>query len=133
MDRSIRRHCRCYFFICGLFRQQYHCRYRKICARSDAKPHVFWTARAALERLEVTKHAQCVVVSGESGAGKTETIKQIVSHVTANTPTLHQCLDVKINEVPATGQRPLADPVASPSRNNSLWFSGVFRRFDTCR
>ncbi|KAK7495993.1 hypothetical protein BaRGS_00012694, partial [Batillaria attramentaria] len=67
--------------------------------RADAKPHVFWTAQAALERMLATRHAQCVVVSGESGAGKTETIKQTVSHLTATATSIHPCLDVKINEV----------------------------------
>ena len=98
-DRLIFFYPRSCCFTDGRFPQQYHGLYRKLCARSDAKPHVFWTARAAQERLKVTRHAQCVVVSGDSGAGKTETIKHIVSHITANTPTLHQCLDVKINEV----------------------------------
>nr|KAG5692659.1 hypothetical protein BaRGS_022659 [Batillaria attramentaria] len=71
----------------------------RLCARADAKPHVFWTAQAALERMLATRHAQCVVVSGESGAGKTETIKQTVSHLTATATSIHPCLDVKINEV----------------------------------
>nr|CEL67070.1 TPA: myosin D [Neospora caninum Liverpool] len=41
-------------------------------------PHVFKTARAALEDLEGYKKNQSIIVSGESGAGKTEATKQIM-------------------------------------------------------
>lgn len=43
-------------------------------------PHVFKTARTALEDLEGYKKNQAIIVSGESGAGKTEATKQIMRY-----------------------------------------------------
>ncbi|PHJ20783.1 myosin c, partial [Cystoisospora suis] len=43
-------------------------------------PHVFKTARTALEDLEGYGKNQAVIVSGESGAGKTEATKQIMRY-----------------------------------------------------
>ena len=44
-------------------------------------PHIFWVADQAYQRLLVTRNQQCIAVSGESGAGKTESTKLIVQHI----------------------------------------------------
>ena len=41
----------------------------------DERPHVFSVAEAALQDLASYSRDQCVIVSGESGSGKTEASK----------------------------------------------------------
>nr|AFS69160.1 myosin A [Babesia sp. BQ1/Lintan] len=43
-------------------------------------PHVFLTARRALENVYDYKYSQTIIVSGESGAGKTEATKQMMRY-----------------------------------------------------
>ena len=43
------------------------------------EPHVFGVASNAYRNLLITRRPQCIVVSGESGAGKTETTKLCMS------------------------------------------------------
>eukprot|EP00052_Salpingoeca_macrocollata_P017135 m.138842 g.138842 ORF g.138842 m.138842 type:complete len:1065 (-) comp20285_c0_seq3:49-3243(-) len=49
--------------------------------KREHAPHVFYLANNAYESMLRDKADQCFVISGESGAGKTETTKFIVSHV----------------------------------------------------
>lgn len=44
-------------------------------------PHVFTVARTALENLHAVQKSQTIIVSGESGAGKTEATKQIMRYL----------------------------------------------------
>eukprot|EP00730_Choanoeca_flexa_P008283 TRINITY_DN12472_c0_g2_i1.p1 TRINITY_DN12472_c0_g2~~TRINITY_DN12472_c0_g2_i1.p1 ORF type:complete len:1505 (+),score=543.11 TRINITY_DN12472_c0_g2_i1:223-4737(+) len=46
-------------------------------------PHVYGVAQRAYKSLLANHKNQCVVISGESGAGKTETAKLIVEHMLA--------------------------------------------------
>ena len=46
-------------------------------------PHIFAIADVAFHRMLRERKSQCVVISGESGSGKTESTKLIVHHLTA--------------------------------------------------
>lgn len=46
-------------------------------------PHVYGVAQSCFKELLHSEQSQCCVISGESGAGKTETAKYFVSHLLA--------------------------------------------------
>ena len=52
-------------------------------ARMDTVPHIYSTAEAAFRGLITEEDSQCVIISGESGAGKTEASKQIQTYIAA--------------------------------------------------
>ncbi|GAM23577.1 hypothetical protein SAMD00019534_067520 [Acytostelium subglobosum LB1] len=52
----------------------------------DASPHIFQLAERAYRRLVDDNESQCVIISGESGAGKTVSAKLILQYVTAVSP-----------------------------------------------
>lgn len=51
--------------------------------RNDAAPHIFMTAEAAYRGMITEEENQCIIISGESGAGKTEASKQIQNYIAA--------------------------------------------------
>jgi myosin-1 len=51
--------------------------------RNDAPPHIFMTAESAYRGMITEEENQCVIISGESGAGKTEASKQIQNYIAA--------------------------------------------------
>lgn len=51
--------------------------------RIDAPPHIFGVAEAAYRQMIGEEERQCVIISGESGAGKTEASKQIQNYIAA--------------------------------------------------
>eukprot|EP00038_Savillea_parva_P020859 m.32698 g.32698 ORF g.32698 m.32698 type:complete len:1058 (-) comp4913_c0_seq1:120-3293(-) len=51
------------------------------CQRADNDPHIYYLAYNAYEAMLRSKRNQAFVISGESGAGKTESTKFIVNHV----------------------------------------------------
>lgn len=50
---------------------------------SDLPPHIFAVADAAYNCMLKEKRNQCVVISGESGSGKTESTNFLLHHLTA--------------------------------------------------
>eukprot|EP00923_Selenidium_pygospionis_P018485 GHVN01032343.1.p1 GENE.GHVN01032343.1~~GHVN01032343.1.p1 ORF type:complete len:860 (-),score=87.78 GHVN01032343.1:953-3424(-) len=55
-------------------------KYRDCTDIDKLPPHVFATAKVALENVHSVKKPQSIIVSGESGAGKTEAVKQIMRY-----------------------------------------------------
>lgn len=45
-------------------------------------PHIYRVAAEAYKSLHADRRDQCVIVTGESGAGKTEAAKQLMHFVT---------------------------------------------------
>lgn len=50
-------------------------------SRFELPPHVYATSASAYKGLRDHDKNQSILVSGESGAGKTETVKILMSHV----------------------------------------------------
>ena len=49
--------------------------------RNDQPPHIFWVADRAYQRMLQTYSNQTVLISGDSGAGKTESAKLLIQHI----------------------------------------------------
>jgi myosin heavy subunit len=64
-----------------IYGPEYEEKYTDVKIRSALSPHLFAISDTSYQNLRRTGCNQCCVVSGESGAGKTETTKLMVQHI----------------------------------------------------
>ena len=62
-------------------------------------PHIFAVAGRAFQSLLREQKAQCCVISGESGSGKTESCKYVIQHVLTVSQSEESNLNSKIQQV----------------------------------
>ncbi|KAJ3200564.1 hypothetical protein HDU82_008794, partial [Entophlyctis luteolus] len=55
--------------------------------KSEAPPHIYAIADAAYHEMIQNKESQSVLITGESGAGKTENTKKVIQYITAIAPS----------------------------------------------
>nr|XP_056717041.1 myosin-IIIb [Euleptes europaea] len=67
--------------------------------RSTNPPHIFASADAAYQGMVTSSKDQCIIISGESGAGKTESAHLIVQHLTFLGKANNRALREKILQV----------------------------------
>ncbi|XP_068804740.1 myosin-IIIb [Struthio camelus] len=67
--------------------------------RSSNPPHIFASADAAYQSMVTSSKDQCIIISGESGAGKTESAHLIVQHLTFLGKANNRALREKILQV----------------------------------
>lgn len=67
--------------------------------RSNLPPHIYATAENCYREMMRTQQSQCILISGESGSGKTETCKYLVQHLLNRTKPFEVYLNAKIQEV----------------------------------
>eukprot|EP01053_Blabericola_migrator_P011942 Blabericola_migrator_1__11941@NODE_72_length_15243_cov_214_481220_g65_i0_p2_GENE_NODE_72_length_15243_cov_214_481220_g65_i0NODE_72_length_15243_cov_214_481220_g65_i0_p2_ORF_typecomplete_len816_score207_18Myosin_head/PF00063_21/4_8e199TniB/PF05621_11/0_0023ABC_tran/PF00005_27/0_055AAA_22/PF13401_6/0_22AAA_22/PF13401_6/2e03AAA_30/PF13604_6/4_7e03AAA_30/PF13604_6/0_13AAA_16/PF13191_6/0_13TsaE/PF02367_17/0_12IQ/PF00612_27/3_8e02IQ/PF00612_27/1_8RsgA_GTPase/PF03193_16/0_3_NODE_72_length_15243_cov_214 len=98
--------------------------YRDAVDPNRLPPHVFSMARVALENLHSINKSQTIIVSGESGAGKTEATKQVMRYFAA---AKSGTMDMRIQTAVLAGNPVLeAFGNAKTVRNNN---SSRFGRF----
>ena len=78
---------------------QNHHDYKRLTNRSNRPPHLFWVADQAFRTMQETRRNQCILVSGESGAGKTESTKYMIRHLMKLSPSDDESLLDKIVQV----------------------------------
>ncbi len=61
-------------------------------------PHVFAIGDKAYRDMRANKLSQAIIVSGESGAGKTESAKYLLKYLTENYGTKTGVLEARLNQ-----------------------------------
>lgn len=103
-------------------------------SREDSKPHIYAVADAAFRKMLETRENQSILITGESGAGKTENTKKAIQYLSAITTPKHDWDDSKKT---TTDQKILqTNPVleafgnAQTVRNNNSSRFGKFIRIE---
>uniref|UniRef100_M4BBK6 Myosin motor domain-containing protein n=1 Tax=Hyaloperonospora arabidopsidis (strain Emoy2) TaxID=559515 RepID=M4BBK6_HYAAE len=98
--------------------------------RSELPPHVYATSAGAFQHMRVFGENQSILVSGESGAGKTETTKILMSHLAS--AGSHSTSDARVKEADIIERVLDANPLmesfgnAKTSRNDNSSRFGKF-------
>lgn len=87
--------------------------------RLEAPPHVFAIAESMYYNLKSYNENQCVIISGESGAGKTEAAKRIMQYIAATSSTHSESIGKIKDMVLATNPLLEAFGCAKTLRNNN--------------
>ncbi|XP_046564340.1 unconventional myosin-Ic-A-like isoform X2 [Haliotis rubra] len=87
------------FKVLPIYSEEYHDEYSLERLHHDMEPHIFQTAAMAFKKLNETHTNQVVLVSGESGSGKTENTKYMVKHLMTMCGRSHEGLEDKILEI----------------------------------
>ncbi|GAU98067.1 hypothetical protein RvY_09264 [Ramazzottius varieornatus] len=66
------------------------------CSKQDKPPHIFGISDSAYHTMLQSAQNQVVVISGESGSGKTENAKYLIQHLTRLGRTVNKTLEQKI-------------------------------------
>lgn len=96
--------------------------------REDAPPHIYSVSDVAYRKLLQTKHDQSILITGESGAGKTENTKRVIQYLSAITSgTNKDGIDKKILQT-----NPVLESFgnAQTVRNNNSSRFGKFVRIE---
>ncbi len=76
-------------------------------AKVDLEPHIFALTNSAFRNMTLEEEKQCIIISGESGAGKTEAAKQIMNFIAAvsgsggNDSAVQHVKDIVLDSNPA--------------------------------
>ena len=89
--------------------------------RWELAPHVYGTAEACYRALLSKRSNQCILVSGESGAGKTEASKKVMSYLAAVSATTHS----KAKALQAKGAKAGAKGKSAMNRHLSANYADV--------
>jgi len=87
-----------YQWLGHLYAEEQHLRYLNV-PKEELPPHVYATSVASYEDMKQYTRNQSILVSGESGAGKTETTKILMSHLATIAGGLNDGTIKKIIEV----------------------------------
>ena len=99
-------------------------------SRLDAPPHVYAIAEAAYRGMTGEEESQCVIISGESGAGKTEAAKQVMAYIASvSAGRKADVVVTRINRI-VSRSNPLLESFGNAMtlrNNNSSRFGKYFR------
>lgn len=97
--------------------------------RLEVPPHVYAISEAMYYNLKAYNENQCVIISGESGAGKTEAAKKIMEYIAATSSTHSESIGKIKDMVLATNPLLESFGCAKTLRNNNSSRHGKSSRF----
>ncbi|KAH9524024.1 Myosin-IIIb [Bulinus truncatus] len=86
------------FLYLPIYTDEYIKRYMHI-TKAENPPHIFAVADQSYQMMMHNKHNQCIVISGESGAGKTESANLLVQQLTQLGKAPNRTLEDRILQV----------------------------------